>query len=76
MIASLVRSMGFVPGGIGTFEAGSVITLRMTGARLSVALAATLMFRALTFWLPMLPGLWYSRRLVRDHKAGSSVAGG
>jgi uncharacterized membrane protein YbhN (UPF0104 family) len=65
MVASLVRSMGFVPGGIGTFEATSVVTLRMTGARLSVALAATLMFRALTFWLPMLPGLWYSRRFVR-----------
>jgi Mg2+-importing ATPase len=74
MIASLVRSMGFVPGGVGTFEAGSVITLRMTGARLSVALAATLMFRALTFWLPMLPGLWYSRRLVRRHRPRSSVA--
>ncbi len=64
MIASLVRSMGFVPGGLGTFEATSILTLRMTGARLSVALAATLMFRALTFWLPMLPGLWYSRQLV------------
>jgi uncharacterized protein (TIRG00374 family) len=64
MIASLVRSMGLVPGGLGTFEASSVVTLRMTGARLSVALAATLMFRGLTFWLPMAPGLWYARRLV------------
>jgi Mg2+-importing ATPase len=64
MLASLVRSMGFVPGGLGTFEATSVVTLRMTGARLSIALAATLMFRGLTFWLPMLPGLWYSRRLA------------
>jgi Mg2+-importing ATPase len=64
MIASLVRSMGFVPGGLGTFEASSVVTLRMTGTRVSVALAATLMFRGLTFWLPMLPGLWYSRRLA------------
>jgi P-type Mg2+ transporter len=64
MIASLVRSMGFVPGGLGTFEASSVVTLRMTGTPVSVALAATLMFRGLTFWLPMLPGLWYSRRLA------------
>jgi Mg2+-importing ATPase len=64
MIASLVRSMGFVPGGLGTFEASSVFTLRMTGTPISVALAATLMFRGLTFWLPMLPGLWYSRRLA------------
>jgi Mg2+-importing ATPase len=64
MISSLVRSMGFVPGGLGTFEAASVLTLRMTGATLSVALAATLLFRGLSFWLPMLPGLWYSRRVV------------
>jgi Mg2+-importing ATPase len=64
MIASLVRSMGFVPGGLGTFEASSVVTLRMTGTPVSVALAATLMFRGLTFWLPLLPGLWYSRRLA------------
>jgi uncharacterized protein (TIRG00374 family) len=71
MIASLVRSMGFVPGGLGTFETTSILTLRMTGARLSVALAATLMFRGLTFWLPMLPGLWFSRRLVPAAKAAS-----
>ena len=64
MISSLVRSMGFIPGGLGTFEATSVLTLRMTGATLSVALAATLLFRGLSFWLPMLPGLWYSRRVV------------
>src|SRR5262249_46013993 len=28
-------------------------SLRLTGARLSVALGATLMFRVLSFWLPM-----------------------
>jgi Mg2+-importing ATPase len=65
MISSLVRSTGFIPGGLGTFEASSVFTLHLTGVRLPVALAATLMFRGLTFWLPMLPGLWYSRRLAR-----------
>jgi Mg2+-importing ATPase len=68
MIASLIRSMGFVPGGLGTFEAASVLTLRLTGARFSVALGATLMFRALSFWLPMIPGLWYSRQLAPSVK--------
>jgi Mg2+-importing ATPase len=68
MISSLVRSMGFVPGGLGTFEASSIVTLRMIGARTSVALAATLMFRVLSFWLPMLPGLWYARRLAHGVK--------
>ena len=64
MIASLVRTMGFIPGGLGTFEATSVLTLRMTGVSLPVALAATLLFRGLSFWLPMLPGYWCSRRAV------------
>jgi len=73
MIASLVRSMGLVPGGLGTFEATSVVTLRMTGARLAVALAATVMFRGLTFWLPMLPGFWYSRRFMRALQSRTSA---
>jgi uncharacterized protein (TIRG00374 family) len=64
MIASLFRTMGIVPGGLGTFEATSVLTLRMAGVALPVALAATLLFRGLSFWLPMLPGYWFSRRAV------------
>jgi Mg2+-importing ATPase len=64
MIASLFRTMGIVPGGLGTFEATSVLTLRMVGVNLAVALSATLLFRGLSFWLPMLPGYWVSRRAV------------
>lgn len=65
MISSLFRTIGIVPGGLGTFEASSVLTLKMIGVTLPVALAATLLFRGLSFWLPMLPGLWFSRRAVR-----------
>jgi Mg2+-importing ATPase len=64
MIASVFRTMGIVPGGLGTFEATSVLTLRMVGVDLAVALSATLLFRGLSFWLPMLPGYWFSRRVV------------
>ncbi|MHB8420488.1 MAG: lysylphosphatidylglycerol synthase transmembrane domain-containing protein [Myxococcales bacterium] len=64
MISSLLRTIGIVPGGLGTFEAASVVTLRMVGVKVSVALAATLLFRGLSFWLPMLPGLWFSRRAL------------
>jgi Mg2+-importing ATPase len=64
MIASLFRTMGIVPGGLGTFEATSVLMLRMVGVDLAVALAATLLFRGLSFWLPMLPGYWLSRRAI------------
>lgn len=68
MIASLVRTAGVVPGGLGTFEATSVLMLRMFSVPLSIALAATLLFRGLSFWLSMLPGFWYSRRVVSYHQ--------
>jgi len=64
MIANLVRTAGIVPGGLGTFEATSVLTLKLAGVDLAVALSATLLFRGLSFWLPMLPGYWFSRRAV------------
>lgn len=64
MISSVFRTIGIVPGGLGTYEAASVLTLRMMGVSLAVALSATLVFRGLSFWLPMLPGLWCSRRLT------------
>jgi Mg2+-importing ATPase len=65
MVASLFRTMGIVPGGLGTFEATSVLMLRMTHVDLAAALSATLLFRGLSFWLPMLPGYWFSRRVVK-----------
>ena len=79
MISSLLRTMGIVPGGLGTFEATSVLTLRMVGVAIPVALSATLLFRGLTFWLPMLPGLWLSKgrtALVRVERACVSLPSG
>jgi len=64
MVSSLVRTLGVVPGGIGTFEAASVLTLTLTGATVAQALSATLLFRGLSFWIPMLPGLWFSRSIT------------
>ncbi|HET7156725.1 MAG TPA: HAD-IC family P-type ATPase, partial [Hyphomicrobiaceae bacterium] len=69
MVASLFRTMGILPGGLGTFEVTSVLTLRMTGIEIPVALAATLLFRGLSFWLPMLPGYWFSRRAITRRPA-------
>ena len=76
MISSLFRTMGVVPGGLGTYEATSVLTLRMAGLSIPAALSATLAFRALTFWAPMLPGLWFSRRQVSlDVEPGTGDTG-
>lgn len=65
MVASMLRTVGLVPGGLGTFEAMSVVSLKLAGVAVSVALAATLMFRALSFWLPMVGGLALYRRAAR-----------
>jgi Mg2+-importing ATPase len=64
MISSLLRTIGILPGGLGTFEATSVQTLNLVGVGVPVALSATLLFRGLSFWLPLLPGLWFSRSAV------------
>jgi Mg2+-importing ATPase len=68
MVASVFRTVSVSPGGLGAYEAASVLTLKMVGVSLPVALATTLLFRGLSFWAPMLPGLWCSRRLLREKK--------
>ena len=72
MTSSLLRTVGFLPGGLGTFEATSVFTLKVSGVPIAVALGATLIFRTLSFWLPMIPGLIYSHALTRGVKSGES----
>jgi len=62
MLASVVATLAWVPGGIGTFEGACVSVLSRHGVAIEPALAATLLLRGLTFWLPMLPGLWLTRR--------------
>ncbi len=62
MISTLLRTIGIVPGGLGTFEAASVVTLKLAGVPVAMALAATLLFRGLSFWLPMAPGIIFSRK--------------
>lgn len=61
MVSTLLRTISIVPGGLGVFEAASVVTLSLTGVSVPVALAATLLFRGFSFWLPMVPGLVFSR---------------
>ncbi|MCA9494468.1 MAG: flippase-like domain-containing protein, partial [Myxococcales bacterium] len=61
--ASLGRSLGLVPGGMGTFEGGAIGALSLVKIPLEAGLAAALLFRVLSYWLPMIPGLWLARRL-------------
>jgi len=62
VLASAIATVSLLPGGVGPFEAGSVGTLRVLGVPLEAAVAATLLLRGFTLWLPMLPGIWLARR--------------
>lgn len=64
MISNLFRTISVIPGGLGTFEATSVLTLKMAGLDVTTALSATFLFRGLSFWLPMLPGFWLARTMI------------
>jgi uncharacterized protein (TIRG00374 family) len=65
VLATLVADVMPIPLGLGSFEAALVSLLSLGGVNLSPAVAATLLLRGLTFWLPMLPGLLLARREIR-----------
>jgi len=62
ILASIVVTLGPIPMGLGSFEAVSIGTLRLTGISFEAALSATLLFRGFTLWLPLLPGMLTTRR--------------
>jgi hypothetical protein len=62
ILASIVATLSPIPMGLGTFEGTCVGMMHFLGGGLEASLAATLILRGLTLWLPMLPGLWLIRR--------------
>jgi uncharacterized protein (TIRG00374 family) len=73
MISQLASTVGLLPGGLGAFEVSSVLTLGLNAVPLPVALSATLLFRGASFWLPMIPGAWYARRLFTSKPRPSNA---
>jgi uncharacterized membrane protein YbhN (UPF0104 family) len=67
MMSTLARTLGPVPGGLGVFEAASVATLKLVGVPIAAGLAATLLFRGFSYWLPMLPGIILARRETKGY---------
>ncbi|HOR41708.1 MAG TPA: lysylphosphatidylglycerol synthase transmembrane domain-containing protein [Atribacterota bacterium] len=57
VIATIAGAVSFLPGGIGGFEAGSVMTLSLLGVPVEAALTGTLLLRGFTLWLPLIPGI-------------------
>ncbi len=65
MMASIVVTLGPIPLGLGSFEAVSVGMLRLMGIPFEAALSATLLLRGFTLWLPLVAGLFTTRRALR-----------
>ena len=56
-VANLVTALPHTPGGLGLVEAGMTGTYVALGTETSVALAAVLAYRLISFWLPVLFGV-------------------
>ncbi len=65
MVASVAGTIGFIPGGLGIFEGSSTGMLAFLGLPIETAVAATLILRGLTYWLPMLPGILIARQELK-----------
>lgn len=72
MVAAVASTIGMVPGGLGVFEGSQTAMLVFFGLPFEAAFAATLVLRGLTYWLPMLPGLWIVRRELKEHNPANS----
>lgn len=64
MTANTVASAAPTPGGLGAIEAALVVVLQGVGVGADDALAAVLLFRVATYWLPTLPS-WVMLRVVQ-----------
>jgi glycosyltransferase 2 family protein len=71
MVADVVAFIGPIPLGLGVFEGTAVAMLTMTGVSIEAALAATLLLRGFTFWLPMVPGIWLAHRELGSGARGA-----
>ena len=71
--AELLGMLPFTPGGLGFVEAGLTGTLALAGVRAADAVLATLVFRLVSFWIPLPIGLAcafaYRRRHPRPEPA-------
>ena len=63
-----VGSMATTPNGLGVFEATMALLLMLVGVDPGAAILATLLFRILTLWLPMLAG-WRTARALQSINA-------
>ncbi|MGX5667864.1 lysylphosphatidylglycerol synthase transmembrane domain-containing protein [Rhizobium daejeonense] len=69
---SIGATIGPAPLGLGTYEGSAVAILAILGVPVAPSITAVILFRGLSFWLPMVPGIWFARRELAFHKNGST----
>ncbi|HSM02619.1 MAG TPA: lysylphosphatidylglycerol synthase domain-containing protein [Acidimicrobiia bacterium] len=75
LLVSALAPLSPLPGGLGVMEAGLVAGMLATGATPAEnGVAAVLLFRLLTFWLPLVPGIAVARWLPIEAGAGSATS--
>ncbi|WP_308250108.1 lysylphosphatidylglycerol synthase transmembrane domain-containing protein [Sphaerisporangium fuscum] len=68
LAGNAIGSAAPTPGGLGAVEASLSLGLTLSGLPGTVATSAVLLYRLLTFWLPVLPG-WASFAWLQRHNA-------
>ncbi|MFJ2033935.1 YbhN family protein [Streptosporangium sp. NPDC087985] len=68
LAGNAIGSAAPTPGGLGAVEASLTVGLTLSGLPGEVATSAVLLFRLLTFWLPVLPG-WASFTYLQRNEA-------
>ena len=61
MMASAIATLSLIPGGLGFFEGVAIGVLASLGVSFEAGVAATVLFRGFTYWLPMIPGFFLFR---------------
>lgn len=68
LTANAIGSAAPTPGGLGAVEASLSLGLTVAGLPAELATSAVLLYRLLTFWLPVLPG-WAAFTYLQKHEA-------
>lgn len=69
---SIGATIGPAPLGLGTYEGSAVAILTILGVPVAPSITAVVLFRGLSFWLPMVPGIWFARRELAFRRNGSA----
>lgn len=68
LAGATIGQLAPIPGGIGAVEATLIAALTATGLPSAAALSGVLLYRVITFWLPVIPG-WFAFAYLQKQKA-------